>query len=92
MEKPQPKKEVHIENYLTPSKYVPPTIYFWATQAAYEDLELWEFGHLKEDFNSHGRNVLVVDPRYDVEEIVEYMESYNKQHDDVKDLFVDEEE
>jgi hypothetical protein len=71
MDKPAMKREVAIRDVLPITK----TLYFFASQDALSDLE--EFGMIRR-LPVLGNNVyeLLVDPRFDFDEVVRWIEEY----------------
>ena len=71
MNKPQPKREVIVRFADRNVKH----IYFYASSDAIEDFR--DFGVIAPNFSHH---CLIVDQRYDFEEVLEYVENYDKEN------------
>lgn len=70
--KPVPKSEVAISNIFPNDRYIS----FWATNDAMSDFI--SFGRYGKLVGTDSGYYIVVDPRFDFDEVVEYIKNYGK--------------
>jgi hypothetical protein len=73
-QRPQPKRELAVLQFIHTPKVGTRSIYFAATQEAMEDVK--KFGLVSAGIGKDGY-LLTVDPRYDFEEVLSYLEHYD---------------